>query len=106
MNRGFKAEALATYIAGNAGVPLRFSRPVDKAQLIMVGVTLGSVISAGYAGRHHLQAIFSHTFIWSTTSIVRPRLMVLPGQSARRIETDGRANKLLVSTMRCSSSSS
>ncbi|KAL8287459.1 hypothetical protein RQP46_003317 [Phenoliferia psychrophenolica] len=62
---GFKAESLATYIKDSGNVPLRFSRPIDKAKVFStVVIVLGSIIMTVKAWPV-VKIVLGRTYLWS-----------------------------------------
>lgn len=68
---GFRAEAIAQYVSSTARIPLRFSRPINKARVAMTISTLLLVISAGWRLRSYLAVIVGSSYIWAAGTIVR-----------------------------------
>lgn len=81
--RGFKAEAIASHVRSAAGIPLKFSRPVDKAKVFSTLIILFSAVSGAYRARSYLKFFFTSTYIWSSATMVR--LKPSPYETAARL---------------------
>jgi hypothetical protein len=53
-----------------AGIPLKFSRPVDKTKLVVTGATIGGAIVFGITAWPLVRSILTNTYIWSSATIV------------------------------------
>ncbi|KAK4057253.1 oligosaccharyl transferase subunit ost3/OST6 [Microbotryomycetes sp. JL221] len=66
---GFRAEAIAQYIASTAKIPLKFSRPIDKSKAISTIVIAFCMVFSAYRLRSHLKNVLSLSYLWAFGTI-------------------------------------
>lgn len=71
MCSGFKAEALATYIHGNAYVDIKFRRPLDKGKILVTAVSVAGAVVATVTAWPVVRVILGRPYLWSFATMVR-----------------------------------